>query len=178
MAKRKTASTSATTKRKKITNKKTTSPKATKRSGQAKRVKVTPKAKVVSAPIMPAVTVLTPTLPTITTPTVTRSTYKEVRHTTGTPTKLWLAVSVTTLVITGIWVWSLSSRFSHSNALEETIAATNISEFVTGVSQDFNELKTSTDELNTTLGTVANTNTNSTVQPNNEQLDNLFSDLQ
>ncbi|MFA6475400.1 MAG: hypothetical protein WCV88_04345 [Patescibacteria group bacterium] len=90
--------------------------------------------------------------------------------------KLWVSVSLAMAIIVCIWAYSLSTSLFSSNAVQDSIAATRIDDFMNSISGDFSNLQDNTGKISNQLDEVkTQIDTN---QPNNTTLDNLFSDLQ
>lgn len=145
---------------------------------KAKR-KVTPRRKPVAAPI-----ITVPSIPTVRpfTQTVPEPTYKEVHAAQPKRFKLWLTVGLSMAVIVCLWAYSLTQSLLNSSALEDTSKELELGNFVDDIGSDLTDLKTQT---NTFINKTENKNTVTTIetnneadQPNNQQLDNLFSDIQ
>ena len=117
--------------------------------------------------------------PVITTPVIPEPAYKEVTSPVN-RAKLWLAVTATSVVIAGVWVYTLGNNLVHSNALGDSINATEIDSFMESISSDWNALQANVNTL-PTLPTNTNTTTSqasATVpETSTDNLDNLFSDL-
>ncbi len=114
--------------------------------------------------------------------TVPEPNYKEIHTTQPTRFKLWLTVGLSMAVIMCLWAYSLTQSLLNSSAIEDSSKELQLGDFVDSIGGDLSDLKTQTDAfVNTTenKNTVTPVETNSaTGQPSNEQIDNLFSDIQ
>lgn len=123
----------------------------------------------------PVAMLVTPTNPLV--EPITPSVETPIKHISEQPAnrlKLWLAVSLSMAVIVLVWAYSVSRTVLSSNALTESLAKSNINEFVGSISESFSDLKTTSDTF-TEQNETPQTNT---TQPNTTELDNLFSDIE
>ena len=142
--------------RKKSTVKKTTRRKSSVKSGKKPVPKPEPVATVVTMPSQPPV--VTPV-------------YKDLPVQPGSRLKLWLAVSLSMAVIVLIWAYTLSRTVLSTDGVKESLADSDIDEFIGSLGDSLSNLKTTTESLETPT-------TSSTNQPSTEELDNLFSDIE
>lgn len=114
-------------------------------------------------PVVPAVS------PVVTAPLVVAVPEKPLAEQPQNRAKLWLAVSLSMAIIVCLWAYSLSQTVLSSNAIEDSLANSSVDEFVSSLSDSFQNLKT--DSAN-----FMATNQTEVVAP--EELDNLFSDIE
>lgn len=163
-------------------------------SKKTKKVKKTRKATVIfKAQIQPttevqaAVPTVTPIPPSSTSTESSIATPAAVQGLSYNRTKLWTAVAVTMIVIVVAWMYALPHNISvpSENATQLSQAAdTSIGQMVSDIQQSWNTL---TRQARTLDEITKNSNTSAPIQtnasnmnsaiPTNEELDNLFSDI-
>lgn len=117
----------------------------------------------------PAPVVTPVTQPVVTPP---EPSLKHVPDQPGSRLKLWLAVSASMAVVVLIWAYMLSQSVLTSNVVEESLATSDIDEFVNSIEQSLSDLKTESSAVDVTAPTTTAT------QPTPTELDNLFSDIE